>query len=99
MNITGFNLCILLFIYRPANVSGTIYVIQFASTIKQKVINYISSTSVFGNHFQSVYEVDSIEKENIATMGGYERSKWVSEMLIWGAKGRGFPVRVFRPGL
>lgn len=83
---------------RPANVFGTISVIQFAATNKQKVINFVSSTSVFGNRFNSIYEVDPIDKENIAAMGGYERSKWVSEMLIWAAKARGFPVRVFRPG-
>ncbi len=55
---------------------GTLEIIKFASVMKSKPINYVSSTSVFTRTHGNILEEESIDKENVLKMGGYGQSKW-----------------------
>jgi thioester reductase-like protein len=84
---------------RASNVTGTAQVIDFAFAGRRKILNYISTTFIFGWATRDVlYETD----QN-ADMGhldfGYSQSKWVAEQLVLSAMEQGLEARVFRPAL
>jgi len=86
----------------PYNVGGTLNVIKFASTKRQKFINFISTASVFSDldcQKSIITEQSILNSKNFQTLGAYNQTKWVSEKLMSEAKSRGFPVNIFRPGL
>lgn len=84
---------------RTANVDGTTEVIRLASSSRIKILNYISTTFIFGWSTKDVlYESDrNVDMELLDF--GYSQSKWVSEQVVHQAMDKGLPVRIFRPAL
>ena len=67
-----------------ANVTGTIEILRFASTLAQKRLTYISTLSVFfdvGNEPLCGMEVP-VNNLYSGIVTGYAQSKWVSEQLV-----------------
>jgi len=84
---------------RPSNVIGTAHVIDFAFTGRQKILNYISTTFIFGWATKDVlYEADQNADMDHLDFG-YSQSKWVAEQLVLSAMAQGLEARVFRPAL
>lgn len=84
---------------RDANVGGTAAVIDFALSGVAKVLNYVSTTFVFGWATRDVlFEHDrNTDMEHLDF--GYSQSKWVAEQLVLSAMGQGLQARIFRPAL
>ncbi len=87
---------------KAANVLGTQEILRLASQIKVKPIHFISSVAVFSSDAYAgnnqIKELDSIEHGEFI-YGGYAQSKWVAEKLMMNAALKGFPVRIYRPGM
>ena len=88
---------------KPTNVGGAVELARFATLGQLKLVNVISTLSVFGpsdtGKIRMVDEKSSLEHENHNTSEGYAASKWVSEKLFLIAAERGIPCNVFRLGL
>ena len=84
---------------REVNVGGTNQVVRLAHTGRQKVLNYISTTFIFGwSVKETLYESDhNADMEHLDF--GYSQSKWVSEQVVLDALSQGLMGRVFRPAL
>ena len=84
---------------RDANVGGTAGVIDFALSGVAKVLNYVSTTFVFGWATRDVlFEHDrNIGMEHLDF--GYSQSKWVAEQLVLSGMEQGLQARIFRPAL
>ncbi|KAK0192225.1 alpha-aminoadipate reductase Lys1p, partial [Armillaria mellea] len=96
---------------RAANVIATLTAIELASTRKQKLVVFVSSTSAIdtehyvrlsesltdSNH-QGVPESDDLEGARASLKTGYGQSKWVSEKLLFEAGRRGLRGHIVRPG-
>ncbi|KAL8800860.1 MAG: hypothetical protein Q9182_004880 [Xanthomendoza sp. 2 TL-2023] len=83
-----------------ANVTGTIEVLRFASTVTQKRLTYISTLSVFfeaGNKLEQGMEVPVGNLEN-GLITGYAQTKWVSEQLVLEWARLGGHALILRPG-
>jgi len=84
---------------RQINVAGTKEVIAFAMERRPKVLNYISTTFIFGWSAREVL----YERDHNRTMEyldfGYSQSKWVSDQLVLAAMEQGLQARIFRPAL
>jgi thioester reductase-like protein len=84
---------------RPSNVIGTSQVIDFSFTGRRKVLNYISTTFIFGWATKDVlYEADQNAGMDHLDFG-YSQSKWVAEQLVLSAMSQGLEARIFRPAL
>ena len=98
---------------RSANVLATLTVVELASTSKQKLVVFVSSTSAIDTehyvqlsdslaHGQSLYkgvpESDDLEGARAALKTGYGQTKWVSEKLLFEAGKRGLRGHIVRPG-
>jgi thioester reductase-like protein len=84
---------------RDANVGGTNEIVRLAMSHRAKVLNYISTTFIFG---WSVQETISESDRNAAMDRldfGYSQSKWVSEQVVHDAMQQGLQARIFRPAL
>lgn len=88
---------------KPANVGGAIEVLKLATRHKPKLVNYMSTASVFSatadQAGRSVHERMSIDHELHLTSRGYAASKWVGEKLFLIASERGIACNIFRLGL
>jgi len=88
---------------KAANVDGVRSLLQFATNGKTKLVNYISTVSVFGpaaaGTSRDINENTSIDGERHSTSNGYAASKWVGEKIIMIAGDRGIPCNIFRLGL
>ncbi|MGC1301501.1 MAG: amino acid adenylation domain-containing protein [Caulobacteraceae bacterium] len=91
--------------HRPANVTGTINILRFATTGKIKPLHYSSTIAAFGpaglvSPTAVVYEDDDMQAflTGLKFDSGYSQSQWVVEQLVWQAVRRGVPVAVYRPG-
>lgn len=88
---------------RRANVHGSIELLKLAVQSRPKVINYISTLSIFsslGRESRStVNESSPIEFEEHLHSAGYAASKWVAEKVFMIARDRGIPCNIFRLGL
>ena len=88
---------------KPANVGAAWELLRIATHGKQKLINYISTLSVFSplgiDAPRMVDERSSIDHERHLTSQGYAASKWVAEKIFLTASERGIPCNVFRLGL
>jgi len=77
--------------------------LTLASIGRQKVINYISTLSIFkaegNNRSQSASESTPIDHERHLSSSGYIASKWVSEKIFITANEWGIPCNIFRLGL
>jgi thioester reductase-like protein len=84
---------------RDVNVGGTERIIDFTLSGAAKVLNYVSTTFVFGWATRDVlYEHDeNIDMEHLDF--GYSQSKWVAERLVSSAMQQGLQARIFRPAL
>ncbi|MGV6808424.1 MAG: thioester reductase domain-containing protein [bacterium] len=85
---------------RPSNVQGSLTVLQLASLIKHKPINFVSTLAVF---FSDHYVGKTVQEQDFAELdaglkGGYKQTKWVAESLMQAARERGFSVVIHRPG-
>jgi len=84
---------------RDANVMGTNEVIRLAFEGRAKVLNYVSTTFIFGWAVKSVlYETDCNQDMELLDFG-YSQSKWVAERVVDDARSKGLCVRTFRPAL
>lgn len=86
------------------NVASTTEVLRLATHSRTKPIYYISSSSVYGTigYFtgkKTLREDDDISLGLGYLFGGYVKSKWVAERMIWNAHSRGIPISVFRCAL
>lgn len=84
---------------RDVNVGGTNEVIRLAHSGRKKVLNYISTTFIFGWSVKdTLFETDcNAEMEHLDF--GYSQSKWVSEQVVLDALSQGLSGRIFRPAL
>ena len=84
---------------RAANITGTAQVIDFALTGTRKILNYISTTFIFGWATEDVlHEADQNSGMDHLDFG-YSQSKWVAEQLVLSAMSQGLQARIFRPAL
>lgn len=86
---------------KAANIDGLKDIIRLASTGKQKLIQYISTTGIFTsaeNGSNRVDESSSIDSQVHYHSNGYIASKWVSEKLLMNARERGIPSNIYRLG-
>lgn len=84
---------------RDVNVGGTNEIIRLAHTGRAKVLNYISTTFIFGWSVKdTLFETDC--NADMAHLDfGYSQSKWVSEQVVLDALSQGLRGRIFRPAL
>lgn len=84
---------------RAANVDGTLEILRLAQASRLKILNYISTTFIFGWSTKDVLlESDANEDMELLDFG-YSQSKWVSEQVVQQAQKQGHPIRIFRPAL
>jgi myxalamid-type nonribosomal peptide synthetase MxaA len=88
---------------KAANVEATRDLLKFATQGRPKLINYISTLSVFGEApggvARLVTEDTPVDRERHPTSHGYAASKWVSEKMLITAAERGIACNIFRLGL
>jgi amino acid adenylation domain-containing protein/thioester reductase-like protein len=88
---------------KPANVHSAAELLKLATHGNRKVINYVSTISVFSsdgtNEPRVVTESTSIDREQHRASHGYAASKWVAEKIFMIASERGIPCNIFRLGL
>ncbi|KAF8189813.1 hypothetical protein K438DRAFT_1971331 [Mycena galopus ATCC 62051] len=97
---------------RNANVLATLTAIDLASTGKQKLVVFVSSTSAIdsehyvqlsdslasSSEYRGVPEIDDLEGARSSLKTGYGQTKWVSEKLLFEAGRRGLRGHIVRPG-
>lgn len=88
---------------KSTNVGGAMQLARFATTGPLKVLNIVSTLSVFGSgepgQIRVVDETSPLEHEKHLASDGYSASKWVSDQLFLNVAARGVPCNVFRLGL
>jgi amino acid adenylation domain-containing protein/thioester reductase-like protein len=90
---------------RDVNVGGTHEMIRLAAMHKLKPLHHVSSVCIYGAAKQ-LFGWDTLLEdhdymENLDYLyleNGYTKSKWISEHMVWSAKEKGIPVKVYRPG-
>ena len=84
---------------RDANGNGTNEIVRFALESRQKIVNHISTTFIFGWSVKdTLFEVDNNEGMDNLDFG-YSQSKWVAEQIIRRAMTKGLEARIYRPAL
>lgn len=84
---------------RAANVQGTAEVLDLCFTGRDKVLNYISTTFIFGWAVKDfLYESDNNDGMDRLDFG-YSQTKWAAEQKVFSAMKQGLKGRVFRPSL
>ncbi|KAF7350395.1 hypothetical protein MVEN_01344300 [Mycena venus] len=96
---------------RNANVLATLTAIDLASTGKQKLVVFVSSTSAIDSEhyvqlsdsltsghsqYRGVPEIDDLEGARSSLKTGYGQTKWVSEKLLFEAGRRGLQGHISR---
>ena len=86
---------------KPANVDGTLEIIKFSLTERQKIIHHISTMAVLPFFKNNLYhqiddDFDILHKDPLYLP--YFQSKWVSEMQMHHAREWGLKVNIYRPG-
>lgn len=88
---------------KSANVGGARELLHIATQGTLKLVNVVSTLSVFGDvddeEHRVVDENSSIDLERHTHSEGYSGSKWVAERLFISASERGIPCNIFRLGL
>lgn len=84
---------------RDANVGGTNEVIRLAKCERAKVLNYISTTFIFGWSVQETLGEDDTNVAMDRLDFGYSQTKWVAEHVVLDAMRQGLAARIFRPAL
>lgn len=84
---------------RQINVNGTKDVIALALASRPKVLNYISTTFIFGwSAKDTLFESDANSAMEFLDFG-YSQSKWVADQVVLKALAGGLRGRIFRPAL
>ena len=91
---------------KPANVQGTLDILNFCASGRPKHLSFVSSTSVLDTkHFvkqsaagNPVSESDDLFGSATGLGTGYGQSKWVAEYLVRAAGARGLHGTIIRPG-
>lgn len=84
---------------RAANVQGTSEVLDLCFAGRDKILNYISTTFIFGWAVKDfLFETDSNQGMDRLDFG-YAQSKWAAEQKVLSAMSQGLKGRVFRPSL
>lgn len=84
---------------RDSNVQGTLEVLKFATTAKNKPIHYISTLSSAYLKDAAGSLVEDYPSDHFEHLfGGYGISKWVSEVLLRQMKDRGLSTCIYRSG-
>ncbi len=84
---------------RAANVLGTNEIVRLAFDQRQKALNYVSTTFIFGWAVKEIlYETDA-NRDMEALDFGYSQTKWVAEQIVMDAARHGLITRIFRPAL
>lgn len=87
-------------VLRPANVLGThtlLHLAQYGGQVRP--FHYVSSAHVLYDPTDASrchHERDPAEA-NQALRTGYQRSKWIAERLVVGARQKGIPIAIYRP--
>jgi amino acid adenylation domain-containing protein/thioester reductase-like protein len=88
---------------RAANVASVAELLRLATSQTPKLLNYISTLSVFrpnaAQPARVVHEGTPIDGEQHPSANGYAASKWVAEKIFALAQARGVPCNIFRLGL
>ncbi|KIK54910.1 hypothetical protein GYMLUDRAFT_176445 [Collybiopsis luxurians FD-317 M1] len=90
--------------HRPANVLGTLHILQLVATGRPKAFHYISSIAAFGP--TSLLKQKEISEEeplapyidSIVYETGYGQSQWVADEMVQSLIGKGFPIAIHRLG-
>jgi thioester reductase-like protein len=84
---------------RDSNVQGTKEIIKLSRTNGGKILNYISTTFIFGwSTKETLFESDSNEQMELLDFG-YSQTKWVAERIVRNAMEEGLQARIYRPAL
>jgi len=88
---------------KAANVDCVNDLLRLATTKRPKLLNYISTLSIFDSlghpEGRVANEASPISAENHLAANGYESSKWVAEKIISLAQDRAIPCNIYRLGL
>lgn len=88
---------------KQSNVESARELVKMAVSVRPKVINYISTISVFSASAQGtariVHEGSPIDYEEHSSALGYSASKWVGEKIFMVANDRNIPCNIFRLGM
>ena len=80
------------------NVAATREIIRFAFTRRLKPVHYISSIAVLPMGAQRRFEEENSLDHGLELNMAYDETKWVSEVMLRNARGRGLPATIYRPG-
>ncbi|KAG8527219.1 putative NRPS-like protein biosynthetic cluster [Bacidia gigantensis] len=83
-----------------ANVTGTVEILRFTSTLTQKRLTYISTLSVFFGAGTDLTQGREVPVQNLSKkiLTGYGQTKWVSEQLVLEFARLGGHALILRPG-
>lgn len=91
--------------HRPANVLGTLHVLELARSVRPVPLHYVSSIAAYGptGYFTGTAELpeDAPLEPHLQCLKydtGYSQSQWSAERIVRTAQGAGMPVAVYRPG-
>lgn len=88
---------------KSTNVDSARALLRLATLGRPKLVNYISTLSVFSSYTPGMTRVvdegSSIDQEKHLSSRGYVASKWVGEKIFMLASDRGIPCNIFRVGL
>lgn len=92
-------------VHKPANVTGTLNILQFAVDSRVKPVHYTSSIAAFGptgffNGTTYLSETEDLDRHLncLKYDTGYSQSQWVAEKIMVRAQQVGFPINIYRPG-
>ncbi|EIJ41824.1 thioester reductase-like protein [Beggiatoa alba B18LD] len=83
---------------KPTNVLGTQTILQFASLLRVKPVQFVSTVAVFFSPAHRGQLLETTEPDGQQLQGGYRQSKWVAERLVQQAQARGLPTVIYRAG-
>ncbi|CAM4282799.1 thioester reductase domain-containing protein [Acinetobacter pragensis] len=92
-------------VHKPANVTGTLNIIEFSINHRVKPLHYTSSIAAFGptgffNKVSDLSENEPLDKhlDCLRYDTGYSQSQWVAEKIMIRAQDEGLPINIYRPG-
>jgi len=87
---------------KASNVLGTQEILRLACQDGATPVHFVSTTAVFTSESYAgrteILEHESLPADD-QPGDGYAQSKWVAEALVAGARSRGLPITIFRPGV
>jgi thioester reductase-like protein len=84
---------------RAPNVLGTREIVRLACEGRPKVLNYVSTTFIFGWATKDILTEDDSNADMELLDFGYSQTKWAAEQIVLDAMRQGLTARVFRPAL